>query len=175
MSIEAIFRAGDDALQNHFQINITPLSLFNNADPLSLRTTDVDIPGFEVGTYTVDYKSQTFTKPSGKITTPNEFSFTIRLDKYWVLYEALYAWYSFIADNETGAMAEDVGAIGGNSDIRTDVSVLPIDSNGVLTGRGWKMHKAYPTSIPGFSFSQASGEPITINVTMNMLKMTLNP
>jgi len=175
MSIDTVFEAGDDALQNHFELNITPIGLFGINDPVKIRTTDVDVPAFSVGTYTVDYKSQTFTKPSGKITTPNEFSFTMRLDKYWVLYEGLYAWFSFIADSETGAMAEDVGAIGGDSDIRTDITVIPIDSNGVVTGRGWKFHGAYPTNIPGFSFSMANGEPITIAPTFNFRRMGLRP
>lgn len=175
MAIEEIFRAGDDALSNHFQIGIDPLSLFGLDDRVRIRTTQVDIPEQSVGTYTVDYKSQRFTKPNGKIETTNEMSFTIRLDKYYTLYEGLYAWWAFISDPETGAMAEDVGAIGGDTDIRTDLTVTPIDSNGVITGRGWKFHKAFPTSVPGPSFSQESGDPITLSITMNFLKMTLQP
>lgn len=169
--VDTIFRAGDDALGNQFEINFTAFSLLAEVDKLKIRTTTVDIPEFSVESYTVDYKTQRFTKPSGKISTPNEFSFSFRADKYWVLYQALLAWNQYVADNRTGAMAEDVGAITGNANFRTDISVIPTDSNDVVTAPGWTMEKCYPSNVAGVSFDTASGDPLIITVTMQMLKM----
>lgn len=172
--IDAIYRQGDDALGNQFEINFSAISFIPEVDRLKLRTINVDIPEFSVETYTVDYKTQRFTKPSGKISTPNEFTFTIRVDKYWTLYKALLAWHLYIADTSNGAMAEDVGAISGESGIRTDITIIPTDANDIPTSDGWKMHKCFPSLVPGVSFDMASGEPLTIAITMQMLKMTEN-
>lgn len=174
MAIETLFTAGDDALANHAVINIAPIPIFGLADPLRVRTTTFDIPEHTIDTYDVHWKTQSFTKPSGKIITPNEFSFTFRSDKYWTIYQALLLWKNYIGDEASGAMAEDVGAISGESDIRTDVSVLTEDSNGVPTGPGWKFHKAWISSLGGVSFDMESGDPITVDVTLNFLKMTTN-
>lgn len=172
--IDTIYRQGDDALGNQFEINFSAISFIPEADKLKIRTTTVDIPEFSVEKYTVDYKTQRFTKPSGKISTPNEFTFTFRADKYWTLYKALLAWHLYIADTSNGAMAEDVGAISGESGIRTDISVIPTDSNDVPTSDGWKFHKCWPSNIQGVSFDTASGEPIMVTITMDFLKMTEN-
>lgn len=173
-SIDTIFRAGDDALGNQFEINFTAFSLLSEVDRLKIRTTTVDIPNFAIGKYTVDFKTQRFTKPNGKIETPNEWTFAFRSDKYWVLYQALLAWHQYIADNDNGAMAEDVGAVSGTANFRTDITVIPTDSNDLPTAPGWKMHKCWPSDISGVSFDQASGDPLIVTVTMDMLKMTAN-
>ena len=173
-SIETIFKAGDDALGNLWEINFSPISFLPNLDDLKVRVTEVSIPEYTVGVYTVEYKTQKFEKPSGKIETPNQFTFTLRADKYWTLYTALNAWHQFIADNENGAMAEDVGAITGESGIRTDITVIPTDSNNIPTGVGWKFHKAFPVTVPGVEFSMGNGEPIELQITMSFLKMTMN-
>lgn len=172
--VETIYRAGDDALANQAEINITPLSFLPETDPLKIRTTQFQIPEFAVGTYQVDYKTQRFEKPNGKIETPMEFQFTFRSDKYWTIYQALLAWKNYIGDDRNGAMAEDVGAIGGESSIRTDVSILTFDSNEVATSPGWKLHKAFLKNLGGVSFDQTSGDPITVDVTLSFLKMTPN-
>lgn len=173
-SIDTIFRAGDDALQNLFEINFSPISFLPEIDPLKIRVTDVSIPEYSVGVYTVDYKTQKFEKPSGKIETPNQFSFTLRADKYWTLYQALNAWHQYIADNDNGAMAEDVGPISGESGIRSDITVIPTDANDIPTAPGWKFVKAFPVSIPSVDFSMGSGDPITLQITMSFLKMVNN-
>ena len=172
--IDAIYKAGDDALANQFNIIFSAFSLLSIDADLKLRTTNVSIPEFSVGTYEVDYKTQKMEKPNGKNTTPNEWSFTFRADKYWVLYQALMAWKQFIANDDTGAMAEDVGAIGGDSGIRTDVIVIPTDSNDVPTSPGWTMEKSFLKSIAGIEFDTASGEPLTVAVTLSALKIVPN-
>lgn len=170
--IDTIFRAGDDALDNQAEVNITPLSFFPNADPLKFRITSFSIPDFTIGEYDVAYKTQKFTKPNGRITTPNDFTFSFRADKYWTIYQALLVWKNYIGDDRTGTMAEDVGAITGRSSIRTDVSVLTFDSNGVATSPGWTMQKAWIKSLGGVSFDNTSeGSPVIIPVTLSFLKI----
>jgi len=172
--IETIYKAGDDALANQFEIIFSPLSLFGDVDNLKIRTTNVSIPESSNGSYEVKYKTQKMEKPSGEITTPNEWSFTFRADKYWTLYQGLMAWKQFIGNDETGQMSEDVGAIGGDSAIRTDVVVIPTDSNDIPTGAGWAMQKSWLKSIAGIEFDTASGEPLTVQVTLSALKITPN-
>ena len=170
--IDTIYKAGDDALANPFEIAFIPFALLGGVDNLSIRTTNVSIPEFSIDTYEVKYKTQKMDKPSGSITTPNEWTFTFRADKYWVLYQALLAWKTFIGNEDSGAMSEDVGAIGGESAIRTDVVVIPTDSNDIPTSPGWIMQKSFIKTIAGIDFDTTSGEPILVQVTMNALKIT---
>jgi len=171
MSINQIFQLGDDALANQAEIIINPLALFASNDPLRLRTTTFDIPEFAIGEYTIDYKTQKFNKPSGKIETPQEFTFNFRADKYWTIYQALLAWKNTIGNDRTGAMSEDVDPITGISLIRTDVIVLTKDSNGTLTSPGWTFSKCWLKNLGGVSFDNASGDPIEVSVTLDFLKM----
>ena len=64
--IETVFRLGDDALDNQGEIVITPIAIFGQEDPIRMRITSFDIPEFAVGSYEVNYKTQKFTKPTGK-------------------------------------------------------------------------------------------------------------
>lgn len=172
MSINQIYALGDDALSNQAEVNITPLSFFPGVDPLKFRITDFSIPEFTIGEYEVAYKTQKFNKPNGRITTPNEFTFNFRADKYWTIYQALLVWKNYIGDDRTGAMAEDVGAISGESDIRTDVTVMTFDSNNVITSPGWTMQKAWLKSLGGVDFDNTSeGDPIIVSVTLDFVKL----
>ena len=172
--IDAIYKAGDDALANQFEIIFTPFSLLPNTDILQIRTTNVSIPEFTVPVYEVKYKTQKMEKPSGEAATPNEWSFTFRADKYWLFYQGLMSWKQYIDNDETGQKAEDVGAIGGDSGIRTDVTVIPTDSNDIPTSLGWTYQKSFIKSIAGIDFDTASGEPLTVAVTLSALKITPN-
>lgn len=170
--IDTITRLGDDALANQFEIVFGTIPFIPTPDPLRFRIISVDIPEQSVSTYEVPWKTRTFTKPGGKIETPNDFSFSFRIDKYWTIYQGLKIWLNYVGDNDSGTMAEDFGAISGNSNIRTDISILTIDSNNVPTSLGWKFHGCFPSSLDGVSFDMGSGDPIEASVTMQFLKMT---
>ena len=171
--IDTIYAQGDDALGSQFEVSVSELgTLFNLPDPLKFRTTSLTIPGYTIGKYAIDFKSQKFTKPNGKIDTPNEFSLSFRVDKYWAVYQALLAWKRYIADEESGAIAEDVGAISGISSFRTDIIVKAIDTNDVVTYAGWKFNLAWPSQIGDVSFDQSATEPIIVPVTFDFVKMT---
>lgn len=170
MSIESVYSQGDDALQNMAELQFPAFNLFGLADPLKFRTTQIDIPEFAVGTYEVPWKSQKFEKPSGKDETPKTMTFTFRVDKYYTVYKALMAWFQYINNTDTGAMAEDVGAITKTSGIRTDFQVRVVDTNNVTTTEGWKFNASFIKNIAAISFDETSGDPITVQVTMSYVK-----
>ena len=169
--IDTVFKLGDDALDSQAVIVFQPLLFLTQMDPLQFRITNFSIPEFAVGTYDVTYKTQKFTKPSARVETSNSFSFSFRADKYWTIYQLLLRWKNLIADDRTGAIAEDVGALSGQSAIRTDFSVMTIDSNNVITSQGWKFEKAFIKSLGSVSFDQTSdGRPIVVPVTLEYVK-----
>lgn len=173
MAIETIYKAGDDALQNQFQVELAPLPFIPDGVNLAIRVTSLDVPEQSVGTYEVHYRSQKMTKASGKIETPNEFSFTFRVDKYWVHYKALKKWLNYIGNNKTGTMAEDVGLIGGESGFRMPfITINTVDANDQITSTGWTFHNVFISQLDGVSFSQDSGEPIEVSATFQFMKMT---
>jgi hypothetical protein len=167
--IDVIYAAGDDALSNEGILTIESLGFFTTADALQVRITDFTIPDFSVGTYTVRYKTQQFSKPNGSMDSGNTFTFSFRADKYWSIYQDFMKWKQLIANDVTGAIAEDVS--GGNSAIRTNFSVQTVDSNGNITGPGWSFTLAYLQNLGGVSFDQTSeGDPLTVSVTLEYVK-----
>jgi hypothetical protein len=172
MSIDSVYATGDDALTNMAEILFNEFSLFGPLkEQLKFRTTQINVPGFTMGAYDVHWKSQKFEKPSGKDETEKTFSFTFRVDKYYTVYKALLAWWQYICNSDNGALAEDVGAVTGTSNIRTDIIVKTIDTQGVTTNEGFKFERAWLKSLAGFSYDVTSGEPLMCEVTMSFVKM----
>jgi hypothetical protein len=168
--IENVYQQGDDALANMAELQFPIFNLFGLADPLKFRTTAISIPEFAILTYDVHWKTQKFEKPGGKDETAKTMNFTFRIDKYYTVYKGLMAWWQFICNSDTGAMAEDVGAITKTSNIRCDFQVRVVDSNNVTTTEGWKFFGAWIKSMASVEFSQDSGEPLTCAVTMSYVK-----
>lgn len=167
--IDTIYRLGDDALDNQGIIIIDPLPFLTEIEPLQFRISTFTIPEFPIPSYTVNYKTQKFNKPGGRIDTPNSFTFSFRADKYWKIYQELRTWKNIIGDDDTGAMAEDV--VNGQSSIRTNFSVMTLDSNDVITSPGWQFTHAWLQSLGSVSFDQtASGDPISVDVTLEYVK-----
>jgi hypothetical protein len=172
MSIDSVYETGDDALGNMAEILINEFSLFGPLkDALRFRTTAITVPGFTMGSYEVHWKSQKFEKPNGKDETEKTFSFTFRVDKYYTVYKALLAWWQYTCNSNSGALAEDVGAVTGTSNIRTDIIVKTVDTNEVPTNEGFKFERAWIKSLAGFSYDVSSGDPLTCEVTMSFVKM----
>ena len=172
MSIDSVYATGDDALQNMAEIEIGAFALFGELkDNLKFRTTTVSTPEFTIGEYDVHWKTQHFNKPNGKDETPKTFTSQFRVDKYYTVYKALQAWWQYICNSDTGAMAEDVGAVTGVSNIRTDIQIRVVDSNGITTNEGWKFEKSYLKGLSGVDFDVNSGDPIFCTCTWNYVKM----
>jgi hypothetical protein len=172
MSIDSVYQQGDDALGNFAEIEFSPFSLFGPLrDTLKFRTTQITIPGFTKGMYEVHWKAQKFEKPSGKDDTDKTFSSTFRVDKYYTVYKAMQAWWQYICNSDSGALAEDVGAVTGTSNIRTDIMVKTVDTQGVVTNEGFKFERAWIKNLAGFSYDVTSGEPLTCELTWSFVKM----
>jgi hypothetical protein len=172
MSIDSVYQLGDDALQNLAEIELSPFPLFGPLkDALKYRTTQIDIPGFEKGAYEVHWKSQKFEKPSGKDDTQKTFTSTFRVDKYYTVYKALQAWWQYICNSDSGALAEDVGAVTGTSNIRTDIMVKTIDTQGITTSEGFKFERAWIKSLAGFGYQVTGGDPLECQITWSFVKM----
>lgn len=172
MSIDSVYAMGDDALGNTAEIEVGAFTLFGELkDNLKYRTTNIDVPGFALGSYMVAWKSQQFEKPNGKDETQKTFTSQFRVDKYYTVYKALLAWWQYECNSDTGAIAEDVGAVTGTSNIRTDIQVRTVDSNGVTTSEGFKFEKAWIKELSGFSYDQGSGDPLSCTITWSYVKM----
>lgn len=169
--IDIIYAQGDDALSNAGKIIFEPLPFFPNMEAMQFRISNFDIPEFTVGSYEVTYKTQKFTKPSGRIESGNSFTFSFRMDKYYQVYQNLMAWKQLLANDGTGAMAEDVNSLNSTAALRTNFSVQTEDANGIVTSPGWVFEKAFLKSIGSLSFDQTSGgDPITCSVTLEYVK-----
>jgi len=172
MSIDAVYQQGDDALANFAEISISPFPLFGPLkDNLKYRTTQITIPAFNKGAYTVDWKAQRFEKPNGKDETEKTFTSTFRVDKYYTVYKALQSWWQYICNSDTGALAEDVGAVTGTSNIRTDIMVHTIDTQGVVTSEGFKFERAWLKNLAGFSYDVGQGDPLSCEITWSYVKL----
>jgi hypothetical protein len=64
-----------------------------------------------------------------------------------------------------------VGAVTGTSNIRTDVMVKTVDTQGIATNEGFKFERAWLKSLAGFSYDVSSGDPLECQVTMSFVKM----
>jgi hypothetical protein len=172
MSIDSVYATGDDALANMAEIEFSPFSLFGPLkDASRFRTEQINVPGFTMGQYEVHWKAQKFERPSGKDETEKTFSLVFRVDKYYTVYKALLAWWQYICNSDSGVLAEDVGAVTGESNIRTDVMVKTIDTQGVPTNEGFNFERAWIKALAGFSYDVASGDPLECQVTMSFVKM----
>ena len=172
MSIDSVYVQGDDALANFAELELSPFPLFGPLkDALKFRTTQIDIPGFEKEHYEVHWKAQKFEKPNGKDGTQKTFTSTFRVDKYYTVYKSLQAWWQYICNSDSGALAEDVGAVTGTSNIRTDIMVHTIDTQGIVTSEGFKFERAWLKSLAGFGYNVTSGDPLECQITWSFVKM----
>lgn len=169
--LDIIFRMGDDAVDNEGIIIIEPLPFMATTEALQFRISSFDIPEFSQDSYEVNYKTQKIEKPKASITTTKEFSFTFRVDKYWTTYDDMFTWKQLLGNDDTGAVADDVNPLTGASSLRTNFSVFPVDSNGVVTYKGWKFTNAWIKSLGSVSFDQTgSGDPLTCQVSLSFVK-----
>ena len=176
--IDRLANMGADALANHYTIVFPPtiaslgLDNFDNSE-LAFRITNVSIPDKTVSTYAIEKRGLTFDRPSGKNESSREVTFTFRPDKRFVIYNTLCAWMDAIQSNVTMAMVEDQG-----NNFRVDATIYAISS---LTGdsifgneipnTAWVLNKCFPTSLGGISFDDSSGEPLSVDVTLNCFKI----
>ena len=174
--ITDLFQAGADLIANHYSI-ILPTSVSQLAgvtDQLTLRIKSVSIPEKTIGTYPITKRGRTFDRPNGNNEQSREVTFSFRPDKKLLTYKALNNWMNYIQNNETMYMASDSGANGdgGASLFRADLEVWAIDSldNNNYAGTPtsiWILEGAFPTQMGGLDFDDESGDPLSVDVTLN--------
>lgn len=167
---------GADLIANHYSI-ILPTTISQLAgvtDQLTLRIKSVSIPDKTIGTYPITKRGRTFDRPNGNNEQSREVSFSFRPDKRLLTYKALNNWMNYIQNNETMFMASDSGANGdgGASLFRANLEVWAIDSldNNNYAGTPtsiWTLVGAFPTSMSGIEFDDESGDPLSVDVTLN--------
>ena len=178
--IDELFSAGEDALGNHYSI-ILPTSISQLAgvtDQLTLRIKSVSIPDKEISTYSITKRGRTFDRPSGNNEQNREVPFSFRPDKRLLTYKAIANWMNYIQNNETMFMASDSGANGdgGASLFRANLEVWAIDNLDDNNYAGtpnsiWTLVGAFPTSLSGLEFDDESGEPLSVDVTLNCMNI----
>ena len=174
--LDTLASLGEDLLANKYSI-ILPTTVSQLAgvnDQLTFRITNVSIPDKTINTYTITKRGRQFDRPSGVSEQSREISFTFRPDKKLVTYKAISNWMNYIQNNETMFMASDSGANGdgGASLFRAPIEIWAIDSldDNTISGTPnsiWVCEGCFPTSLGGLEFDEESGDPLTVDVTLN--------
>ena len=174
--LDTLASLGEDALANKYSI-ILPTTVSQLAgvnDQLTFRITNVSIPDKTINTYPITKRGRVFDRPSGVSEQSREISFTFRPDKKLVTYKAISNWMNYIQNNETMFMASDSGANGdgGASLFRAPIEIWAIDSldDNTISGTPnsiWVCEGCFPTSLGGLEFDEESGDPLTVDVTLN--------
>lgn len=158
---------GEDALQNHYQMIIPTFILADDIVNINLRVTGVDIPAQAIETYTITKNGKKLTRPSGISGQGNEFTFKYRPDKRFRNYNSIARWMGYIQNPSSLSMGGDSGIDGtlGASTYRVPITVLGVDANGIITNT-WLFTGCWPSSQDALSFSEDTGEPFEVSVTM---------
>lgn len=170
LTIDILAQAGLDALGNHFEVILPTLpgvgSVAQTAN-LNLRVLTIDIPAQGIGTYEIRKRGRKLIRPSGISDQELEVTFSYRVDKYFQVYSMISQYLAYIQNPITMSMASDSGTdgTGGASQYRMDITVLGIDTNGVLTGT-WVLKGAWFSNQSNLSFEEESGDPLTCDVTI---------
>lgn len=174
--LDTLASLGEDLLANKYSI-ILPTTVSQLAgvnDQLTFRITNVSIPDKTINTYTITKRGRQFDRPSGVSEQSREISFTFRPDKKLVTYKAISNWMNYVQSNETMFMASDSGAdgTGGASLFRAPIEIWAIDNldDNTISGTPnsiWVCEGCFPTSLGGLEFDEESGDPLTVDVTLN--------
>ena len=132
--VSALLGLGADAMDNMFDITITPPSglttfenlgagkagLLNASDPqfendITIRADGFEPPQFSVKTYKNGYKAVTLDRPATKIEGEREFKISFRLDANYRAYRFLAAWKSLIMQASTGYVTNALWGAGGDT------------------------------------------------------------
>ncbi len=167
MLLDVLSLFGEDALSNHYNVIIPPHPGLGNIINLNLRVTNVSIPAQDIAIYTITKNGRTLTRPSGVSTQGNEFSFNYRPDKKYDTYSAISRWMKLIKDPVTMLGLGDSGATGegGPSLFRVPITVQALDNNDIINNV-WTFTGCWPSNQSEISFSEDSGEPLDVTVTM---------
>ena len=132
--VTALIGLGADAMDNMFDISITPptgLTTFENlgagtagvlqaADPgfesdIVIRADGFEPPAFNAKTYKIAYKAVSIDRPATKMEGEREFKISFRLDANYRAYRFLSAWKSLIMQASSGYVTNALWGPGGDT------------------------------------------------------------
>lgn len=182
MSIEQVYRAGEDALQNVWEIAFLSEGELDNviafSESAKFRTKSVNIPELVLPTYVVHHNNIAYEKISTKLDTVKDLTFNLRLNKYFAIYESLIKWRNAIHDfSEQSNVADTL-----DKKIRIDVAIQPTPKKVFYNNGGkqitsdvqtikWIFKNCFPKKIGEIGFDYTGGEAIDIEVTLGFLRM----
>lgn len=165
MSVETVFQLGDDSLKSAFFL-LFPGGIpgGGNATNVELRMDETfDPPEQAVSTYEIWHKGQKIPKTGGVEESPKEFTFNVRLDQQWQVYDDLNLWLERVFNTETGTPGSD-------TDTRTTMLIQSVDRANApiktIKFTGVKLHKIKITE-----FDHSNGEPIKLELSFIFLRM----
>lgn len=126
---------------------------------MEARCVSTSLPGRGVGTIKVPYKASPGVKFPGKITMGQTWPVTFVEGTDKAIFDALYGWSEAIRSAQFGTGGDD-------SDIKSDILVLPHDQN----GDPWlkiKLVGAYVENIPDVSISWDSEAEVRFSCTFS--------
>lgn len=167
MVIDVLPIVNDDALTNQWEAVIPSFPGVTDLVNTNIRITDFTVPTSVLSTYDINYKSQKFPKPGGKVTTEKTFTFTFRVDKFYNVYRGFHTWKNLLMNDYTGIALTDFSA--GVSANRVPISIFPIDTNNVPLTKGWQFFGCFPSSVAGFTYSYDDDKPLTCSITMKYI------
>jgi len=189
ISLQGVFKIGEDALTNLFDVNIgtgfpLPTDISIGDLPIDggsfLRVETVTMPEPTITKYVNDYKTLDIERVSGKMERPKEFTMSVRCDRFYLIYKLFTFWRNQAMDVTTGTMGNDGKIPGTNSAFRIPMTVSPTDAAGgdagfVVNNAGkvtnWIFYGCFPSAVGAISYDYSSGDKITFDVTMSFLEM----
>lgn len=184
MSIQSTYRMGEDALQNLFEITFSlagvPVPGLPDAGlAWALRAQNFNVPTSGVQTYEVHYKTHVVERISGKGETPKEFSFDIRIDRFWGVYKLLTLWKNAAFGTWDNEMGTDYLSASSPESYRAPLTVKPVGADGKILSTqqlgglatAWQFEGCYVKTLGEIPFDYTAGEPLVINVTFGCLGM----
>ena len=174
-NLNTVYAFGDDALLNLYEVAVTlPKDLSTTtSDKIIGRIQNFNVPDVVQTTYEVHFKSNHLTKAGGKVGSPKEFTFQIRIDKDYKLYALFYKWASLPNSHEsTMAIGESENYTGTIQIYRTgrDLDLLNGSDD---KNKGFEFHNCWVSTLEGINFDYTSGEPVAVTVTVQFSDFNL--
>lgn len=167
-SMSGVFAFGEDALANLYDIAIVTLPTSIAAEGVDLaqsgRIQNFMIPGVNLESYEVHYKSRRILMPTGKVERSNEFTFQLRVDKQFYFHALLQNWVNNV--NNSGLYMD----MKNYSTVLGDIIVKRVNRNMDMAedtehNAGWKLNRVWIKSISDLELDWSNGEPLLCEVT----------
>lgn len=166
-----LYNVGEDTFKNYFKLQIVSPEKISAKweEEFSIRVNDVAVPAQTSQLYEVPFLTHKILKKKSTITNPSEFTFNIRVDKEWKVYQAFLEWKKNTENNTTGKLGEDTAT----TNFRTDILITPIQksvTSGIDQNAGsFTFKQCLIKEVGGVGFDYASNDPVSVQITILFL------